>query len=89
MTPLATLLSIPVHAYRLVGSPWVGRSCRYQPTCSAYALEALARHGGVKGSFLAIKRIGRCNPLGSDGYDPVPGCGDEGQSDADQNRERP
>ncbi len=72
MTPLAFVISLPVRAYRLLGSPWVGNSCRYQPTCSAYAMEALEIHGGIKGSWLALRRIGRCHPLGSDGYDPVP-----------------
>ncbi len=72
MTPLAFVLSLPVRAYRLLFSPWVGHGCRYQPTCSAYALEALEKHGGIKGSWLAIRRIGRCHPLGGTGYDPVP-----------------
>ena len=72
MTPLATLLSLPVRAYRLLLSPWVGHSCRYQPTCSAYALEALEKHGGLRGSYLATKRILSCHPLGGSGYDPVP-----------------
>ncbi len=72
MSPLAFILSLPVRAYRLIGSPWVGHHCRYQPTCSAYALEALEKHGGIKGSWLAIRRIGRCHPLGRSGYDPVP-----------------
>ena len=72
MTPLAFALSLPVRAYRLLFSPWVGHGCRYQPTCSAYALEALEKHGGIKGAWLAIRRIGRCHPLGSSGYDPVP-----------------
>lgn len=72
MNIIARLLALPVHAYRLVFSPWVGFNCRYQPTCSAYALEALERHGPVKGSFLAVRRIGRCHPFGGDGYDPVP-----------------
>jgi putative membrane protein insertion efficiency factor len=49
MTPLAHLVSLPVRAYRLILSPWVGHGCRFQPTCSAYALEALERHGGIKG----------------------------------------
>jgi len=72
MTPLAYLLSLPVRAYRLVLSPWVGRSCRFQPTCSEYALDALRLHGGVKGSYLAAHRICRCHPWGGEGYDPVP-----------------
>ena len=73
MSPLATLLSLPVRAYRLTFSPWVGHNCRYQPTCSAYALEALERHGGLHGGWLALRRIGRCHPWGGSGYDPVPG----------------
>lgn len=72
MTPLAYLLALPVHAYRMIFSPWVGHNCRYQPTCSLYALEALKTHGGVKGGVLALRRILRCHPLGSKGYDPVP-----------------
>ena len=59
MTPLAHIAALPVKAYRLVFSPWVGFNCRYQPTCSAYALEALETHGGIKGSYLAARRIAR------------------------------
>jgi len=76
MSPLAWLLSWPVRAYRLIGSPWVGHGCRFQPTCSAYALEALERHGGVRGGWMALRRIGRCRPWGGSGYDPVPPAGD-------------
>ena len=72
MTPAAYLLSLPVRAYRLVLSPYVGHGCRYQPTCSAYALDALDRHGALKGGWLTVKRRGRCHPLGGSGYDPVP-----------------
>ncbi|MEN8831681.1 MAG: membrane protein insertion efficiency factor YidD [Pacificibacter sp.] len=72
MTPLAYIVSLPVRAYRLIFSAWIGFNCRYQPTCSAYALEALEKHGAFKGSYLAARRIGRCHPLGKSGYDPVP-----------------
>ena len=74
MTPGAYILSLPVRAYRLVLSPYVGHGCRYQPTCSVYALDALERHGAVKGVWLALRRIGRCHPMGGHGYDPVPGA---------------
>jgi putative membrane protein insertion efficiency factor len=72
MTPLAYALSLPVRAYRLVLSPWVGQGCRYHPTCSAYALEALERHGGLRGGWLALRRILRCHPWGGSGIDNVP-----------------
>ena len=73
-SPLAWALSLPVLAYRLLLSPWVGHGCRYQPTCSAYTLEALQRHGAVKGAWLAARRIGSCHPWGGQGYDPVLGA---------------
>ena len=72
MTPAARLVALPVHAYRLLLSPWIGHGCRFQPTCSAYALEALATHGALRGSWLAARRLGRCHPLGGHGHDPVP-----------------
>ena len=75
MSPLARLVALPIHGYRLILSPWLGWNCRYQPTCSHYALEALERHGAVRGGWLALRRIARCNPWGGSGYDPVPGAG--------------
>ena len=72
MSPAARLLSLPVHGYRLLLSPWIGHSCRFQPTCSAYALEALERHGAVRGGRLVLSRLLRCHPWGGSGYDPVP-----------------
>jgi uncharacterized protein len=72
MTPLAYVISLPVRTYRMVLSPWVGHGCRYHPTCSAYTLEALERHGGIKGTWLAVRRIGRCQPWGGSGIDNVP-----------------
>lgn len=74
MSPFSWILSLPVRFYRIVFSPWVGFNCRYQPTCSAYAMEALERHGAIKGGWLALRRIGRCHPWGQSGYDPVPGA---------------
>ena len=72
MTPLAQILAFPVRAYRLVFSPLVGMNCRYDPTCSAYALEALRVHGGLKGGWLTFRRILRCHPWGGMGVDDVP-----------------
>lgn len=72
MSPLARLLALPVKSYRLIFSPWVGHNCRYHPTCSAYALEALEKHGGMKGGWLALRRILRCHPWGKSGIDNVP-----------------
>lgn len=72
MTPIAYLISLPVRFYRVALSPWLGQSCRYDPTCSAYALEALEKHGAFKGGWLAAKRIARCHPWGGSGVDNVP-----------------
>lgn len=66
------LLSLPIKAYRLCISPLFPPCCRFTPTCSQYALQALQRHGPLKGTWLAVKRIARCNPWGGSGYDPVP-----------------
>ena len=61
-----------VRAYRLLLSPWLGSSCRFEPTCSAYALTALERHGALAGSALTLGRIARCHPWCAGGCDPVP-----------------
>ena len=58
--------------YRRVISPMLPPSCRFEPTCSTYALEALERHGPWRGSWLTVRRVLRCNPLGGSGFDPVP-----------------
>ena len=69
-------LSLPIRLYRGLISPLLPASCRFQPTCSAYALEALHAHGPLKGLYLAVRRILRCHPItwlgGSSGFDPVP-----------------
>ena len=65
-------LLILIHAYRLCISPLLGVNCRFAPSCSAYAIEALEKHGPLHGSALMVKRIVRCHPWGGDGYDPVP-----------------
>jgi putative membrane protein insertion efficiency factor len=58
--------------YRAAISPFIPPSCRFTPTCSAYALESLQRHGALRGTWLAIRRIGKCHPFHGGGYDPVP-----------------
>lgn len=63
---------LPVYFYRYAISPLTPPSCRYTPTCSAYAIEAVKKHGVIKGGWLATKRILSCNPWGGSGYDPVP-----------------
>ena len=65
-------LVIMIKAYQLFISPFLGKNCRYEPTCSHYTLEALKVHGLLRGSWLAMKRIGSCHPWGGEGYDPVP-----------------
>ena len=66
------LLIIPIKLYQILLSPLIGRSCRFTPTCSNYAIEAINKHGPFKGFWLAIKRISKCHPWGDSGHDPVP-----------------
>jgi hypothetical protein len=66
------LLLALVKFYRYAISPFLGRNCRYYPCCSQYAVEALEKHGAAKGTWLAIKRVGRCHPWSHGGFDPVP-----------------
>jgi uncharacterized protein len=73
---MIALLSAPIRIYRAVLSPLLPASCRFTPSCSAYALEALRIHGPVKGLWLTVRRLSRCHPIswlgGSSGFDPVP-----------------
>ncbi len=73
---LSWFIKVPIWAYRVSFSGFLGHNCRFYPTCSAYALEAINVHGPVKGLFLIFRRIARCNPLGEFGSDPVPAPGD-------------
>ncbi len=70
---LVWALSAPIVLYRLLISPLLGPRCRFAPSCSEYALEALQLHGPMKGLWLAARRLARCHPWGGHGYDPVPG----------------
>ena len=75
MSPVARLLWLCVQAWRYLLAPVLGDNCRYDPSCSAYALEALGRYGWAKGGWLAVRRIARCHPWGGAGHDPVPAPG--------------
>ncbi|MBM4233986.1 MAG: membrane protein insertion efficiency factor YidD [Gammaproteobacteria bacterium] len=69
---MRAVLRVLIRAYQLIISPWHGPTCRYHPSCSHYALEAIDTHGAWRGGWLALQRIGRCHPLRKGGYDPVP-----------------
>ncbi|MCX8231813.1 MAG: membrane protein insertion efficiency factor YidD [Alphaproteobacteria bacterium] len=71
------MLKGPIWAYRLTLSSFLGNACRYHPSCSAYALEAIDTHGPMRGSLLALRRIGRCHPWGGSGLDLVPPLNDD------------
>lgn len=68
----ARLLLTPIYIYRYFISPLLGVKCRFAPSCSAYTIEAIEKHGALRGGWLAVKRITRCHPFGGSGYDPVP-----------------
>lgn len=71
-TVAASVLMAPVRAYRMVLSPLLRPRCRFVPSCSTYAVDALTEHGAVRGLWLAVRRITRCHPFNPGGYDPVP-----------------
>lgn len=73
MGPAERIVLGLIRAYQRHVSPWKGPTCRFVPTCSEYAAEAVRRHGVVRGLWLALRRLARCHPLGGAGYDPVPG----------------
>lgn len=72
MTIISRILIAPIRLWQVTISAVLPPTCRYSPSCSAYAIEALQRHGAVKGLWLGTRRIARCHPWGSSGYDPVP-----------------
>lgn len=69
------LLIALIKVYRLTLSPYLGQHCRFSPTCSCYGIEALERHGALRGTWLTLRRLGRCHPWSAGGYDPVPDPG--------------
>ncbi len=71
-SPVAIFFIMLLRMYKLIISPWLPNACRFYPTCSVYAVNAVTKHGVIKGSFLAVKRVLRCNPFFEGGYDPVP-----------------
>lgn len=68
----AMLVKLPVHAYRWTLKPWLGHECRYLPTCSEYALDAVDRNGAWRGFWLVLSRVSSCHPWGGSGFDPAP-----------------
>jgi len=81
---LTTLTRLPaltarglIRAYQMTLSPFIGNQCRFHPSCSNYALEAIDAFGAIKGSWLAVRRLGRCHPFNPGGFDPVPGTSDK------------
>lgn len=72
MSVAGKILSGMIRLYQMAISPYLGASCRFQPTCSSYAREAIARHGAVSGGLMALRRIARCHPWGGSGFEPVP-----------------
>jgi hypothetical protein len=69
---MQTILIQLIRLYRLLLSPWLGQHCRFEPSCSSYALTAIRRYGAARGSWLAVKRLSRCHPWHAGGFDPVP-----------------
>lgn len=69
---LARILIVIIKAYQYLLSPWVGNHCRFSPTCSHYACDALRKHGALRGSWLTLRRLLRCHPWHTGGHDPVP-----------------
>ncbi|MDX1799612.1 MAG: membrane protein insertion efficiency factor YidD [Marinobacter sp.] len=80
---MRALLIMPIRVYQYAISPMMASHCRHYPTCSAYAVEAIERHGAIKGLYLATARLLRCHPWAEGGYDPVPGCAESNPQPSD------
>ncbi len=89
MNPASMALRALIRGYQLLISPVLPGTCRYQPTCSHYAMEAVGRFGALRGGWLAIRRISRCHPWGGFGYDPVPERTDQGAGADGAHQARP
>ena len=76
MKPSVRIGLVAVRGYQLLLSPFAGGACRFQPSCSQYAIEAIERHGLARGAWLALRRVARCHPLAQPGIDPVPPAAD-------------
>lgn len=89
--PCTRFLIWLVRAYQATLSSFMGGHCRFQPTCSVYSIDALKQHGAMRGTWLTIRRLSRCHPLGGFGYDPVPPSSDakpeQATSDSDEERQ--
>ena len=72
MSPTARVVLLVIRAYQLLLAPFAGGACRFEPSCSTYAVSAVETHGAWRGLWLAARRVGRCHPLGRSGFDPVP-----------------
>lgn len=72
VSPAGRVIILIVRFYQAAISPWLGRSCRFEPSCSSYMTEAVREWGAVKGGWMGIKRVARCHPWGGSGFDPVP-----------------
>lgn len=70
---MRSVIIVAIRGYQMVVSPWLPATCRHEPSCSEYALTAVRRFGAIRGSWLCVRRLLRCHPLGTCGYDPVPG----------------
>ena len=72
MSIAARLALVLIHAYQLLLGPFLGGGCRFEPSCSRYAMDAIGAHGAIRGGILTLRRLGRCHPFAAPGFDPVP-----------------